>query len=357
MEDLCAEPAGSRGRPVTRPVVTILSLGGTIASRPGETGLVGPALSAADLVSAAPGLDRVAELRVRDLTRLPSCDLTLELAGTVAAAVDEAAAAGSAGVVVTQGTDTIEEMSFALDLLVAGPAPVAVTGAMRHAGLPGSDGPANLLDAVRTVASPDARDLGAVVVLNEEVHAARTVRKGHTSAPDAFRSPGSGPIGRIVEETARLRGRPYPRVVLARPVPGRPVPRPALVRVTLDDDGWWLRCLLDRPPPGLVVEGMGGGHVPGWLVDDLGALAARRPVLLASRTGDGEVLTNTYGGFPGSETSLIEAGLVPVGSLDGLKARVLLALLLADGADRGRIAEVTRRLGTGTTPGGGGDAG
>jgi L-asparaginase len=341
---------------VTRPLVTVLSLGGTIASRPGESGLVGPELSAADLIASVPGLDRVAELRVRDLARLPSCDLTLELAGAVAAAVDQAAAAGTAGVVVTQGTDTIEEMSFALDLLVGGPAPVAVTGAMRHAGLAGSDGPANLLDAVRTVACPAARDLGAVVVLNEEVHAARTVRKGHTSAPDAFRSPGSGPLGRIVEEVPRLRGRPFPRVVL-RPPPGRPVPRPALARVCVDDDGWWLRCLLDRPPPGLVVEGMGGGHVPGWLLDDLAALAARVPVLLTSRTGAGEVLTRTYGGFPGSETSLLDAGLVPAGSLDGLKARVLLAFLLAEGADRARIADVTRRLGTVPTSGGSDDAG
>jgi len=357
MEDRNAEPCPVREPPVTRPIVTVLSLGGTIASRPGRSGLVGPALSAADLVAAVPGLDRVAELRVRDLVRLPSCDLTLELAGEVAAAVEEAAADGSAGVVVTQGTDTIEEMSFALDLLVGGPAPVAVTGAMRHAGLPGSDGPANLLDAVRTVACPTARGLGAVVVLNEEVHAARTVRKGHTSAPDAFRSPGSGPLGRIVEETPRLRGRPFPRVVLDRPVPGRPVPRPALVRICLDDDGWWLRCLLDRPPPGLVVDGMGGGHVPGWLLADLASLAARVPVLLTSRTGGGDVLTRTYGGFPGSETSLIEAGLVPAGSLDGLKARVLLALLLAEGADRARIAEVTRRLGTGLTSGGSDDQG
>jgi L-asparaginase len=340
---------------VTRPLVTVLSLGGTIASRPGESGLVGPALSAADLVASVPGLERVADLRVRDLARLPSCDVTLQLAGEVAAAVEEAAA-GSAGVVVTQGTDTIEEMSFALDLLVGGPVPVAVTGAMRHAGLAGSDGPANLLDAVRTVACRAARDVGVVVVLNEEVHAARTVRKGHTSAPHAFRSPGTGPLGRIVEEVPRLRGRPFPRV-LVRPVPGRAVPRPALVRICMDDDGWWLRCLLDRPPPGLVVEGMGGGHVPGWLLDDLASLAARVPILLTSRTGDGEVLTRTYGGFPGSETSLVEAGLVPAGSLDGLKARVLLALLLAEGADRARIAEVTRRLGTVPISGGSDDPG
>jgi L-asparaginase len=356
MQDPNAGRSFAWEHPVTRPPVTVLSLGGTIASRPGTSGLVGPALSAADLVAAVPDLDRVAELRVHDLARLPSCDLTLELAGTVAAAVEEAVAAGSAGVVVTQGTDTIEEMSFALDLLVAGPTPVAVTGAMRHAGLAGSDGPANLLDAVRTVACPSARGLGAVVVLNDEVHAARTVRKGHTTALDAFRSPGFGPLGRIVEETPRLRSRPFPRVTV-RPTPGRPVPRPALVRICVDDDGWWLRCLLDRPPPGLVLEGMGGGHTPGWLLDDLASLAARVPVLLTSRTGEGEVLTRTYGGFPGSETSLLEAGLVPAGSLDGLKARVLLALLLAEGADRTRIAEVTRRLGTVATPGGGDDAG
>ena len=141
---------------MSQPVVTIISLGGTIASVPDETGLAGPRLSAADLVSVLPQLGEIAQIEVRDLARLPSCDVTFRLGRDVATEIAEAVARGSTGIVVTQGTDTIEELSFCLDLLVRTDTPLAVVGAMRHAGLPGADGAANLLDAVRTVLSPAA---------------------------------------------------------------------------------------------------------------------------------------------------------------------------------------------------------
>jgi L-asparaginase len=105
--------------------------------------------------------------------------------------------------------------------------------------------------------------------------------------------------------------------------------------ITLDDDGWWLPAAARAR--GLVVAGTGGGHVPGWLSDRLVELAGRIPVVLASRTGDGEVLTGTYGGFAGSETVLVQGGLIPAGTLDPFKARVLLGLLLSAGADHARI--------------------
>ena len=124
------------------------------------------------------------------------------------------------------------------------------------------------------------------------------------------------------------------------------VPRLPLVRITMDDDGWWLPAIREADPPGLVIDAMGGGHVPGWLSDDLAEIARRVPVVLTSRTGGGEVLTRTYGGFPGSEATLVSAGVIPGGTLDGLKARVLLALLLATGADRSSIHRTVAELGT-----------
>jgi L-asparaginase len=294
-----------------------------------------PRLSAEDLVASVPDLAGVASVTVRDLFRLPSCDLKLEHAVTVAAEVRAAAAAGATGVVVTQGTDTLEEMSFCLDLLVGDETTLVMTGAMRHAGLTGSDGPANLLDAVRTAASPAARGLGCLVVLNEEVHAAPAVRKLHTSSPSAFRSPSTGPVGWIVEGRAHLRDRPFARVAID---PGTgPFARVPLVKIAMDDDGWWLPAIREAGAPGLVLEAMGGGHVPGWLCPEVAELAGQVPVILTSRTGDGEVLTSTYGGFAGSESWLIEAGLVPAGSLPALKARVLLGLLLSAGANRQQI--------------------
>jgi L-asparaginase len=325
--------------------VTVISLGGTIASAPAPGGTVAsPRLSAEELVAAVPDLAKVASVEVRDLLRLPSCDLTLDHALAVAAEIRAVGAAGADGVVVTQGTDTIEEMSFCLDLLVGDDIAVAVTGAMRHAGLTGNDGPANLLDAVRTVASPAARGLGCLVVLNEEVHAAPAVRKLHTASPAAFKSPSTGPVGWIAEGRAHLRDRPFPRVLVA-PRAG-PLVRVPLVKIVMDDDGWWLPAVRETAAPGLVLEAMGGGHVPGWLCREVAELAARIPVVLTSRTGDGEVLTSTYGGFEGSESWLIAAGLIPAGSLHSLKARVLLALLLSAGATGTQIDRAFALLGS-----------
>lgn len=329
-----------------RPRVAIVSLGGTIASAPTEgSEKASPILSASAISASVPGLSDVADLELTDLARLPSIDVTFDLARRVDAAARDARARGCRGMVVTQGTDTIEEMSFAVDLLNDGDMPIAFVGAMRHAGLAGNDGPANLLDAVRTVCSDDAPGLGCLVVMNEEVHSARAVRKLHTSSPAAFQSLGVGPIGWIVEGVPHLRDRPFPRVAIEI-APDATIVRPPLVKITFDDDGWWLPRIREIEASGLVLEAMGGGHVPSWIATELAPMAQRMPIVVTSRTGAGEVLQSTYGGFPGSETMLIEAGLIPAGSLDSLKARIALALLLTGDASRARIASVLSELGS-----------
>lgn len=329
-----------------RPKVAILSLGGTIASAPvAGRREASPILSASDISASVPGLSDVAELEMTDLARLPSIDVTFDLARQVVAEARTAEGRGYAGVVVTQGTDTIEEMAFAVDLLYGGDMPIVFTGAMRHAALAGSDGPANLLDAVRTASCTHARGLGCLVVLNEEVHSARVVRKLHTSSPAAFASPGMGPLGWLVEGVPHLRDRPFARISVDVAA-GSHVVRPPLVKIVFDDDGWWLPRIREMDAPGLVLEAMGGGHVPSWIAGDLAELAGGIPIVLTSRTGGGEVLQSTYGGFPGSETMLIEAGLIPAGSLDSLKARVALALLLHVRADRERIEAAFALLGS-----------
>jgi L-asparaginase len=329
-----------------RPRVAVVSLGGTIASAPMEgTGKASPTLSASAISASVPGLSDLADLELTDLARIPSIDVSFDLARRVDAAAREAHDRGCRGMVVTQGTDTIEEMSFAVDLLNDGDMPIAFVGAMRHAGLAGADGPANLLDAVRTVCSDDARGLGCLVVMNEEVHAARAVRKMHTSSPAAFRSPGVGPVGWIVEGVPHLRDRPFARIVIGIG-PDATIVRPPVVKITFDDDGWWLPRIRETETPGLVLEAMGGGHVPSWIATELAPMAQRIPIVLTSRTGEGEVLQSTYGGFPGSETMLLEAGLIPAGSLDSLKARIALALLLTSQASRARIASVFSELGS-----------
>ncbi|GIF65651.1 L-asparaginase [Asanoa ishikariensis] len=313
------------------PTVAVFSLGGTIAMTTGPDGGVVPALGAADLVAAVPGLaDTGISVEVTDFRRLPGAGLGFaDLAALVAAA----SGTGADGVVVTQGTDTIEEAAYALDLLWTLDTPLVVTGAMRNPTLAGADGPANLLAAVRVAAAPEARGMGCLVVLGDEIHAARWVRKTHTTSPAAFRSPDTGPVGLVAEGRPRILTRPV-RHSLRIDEPIATV-RTGVVPVVLGDDGELLRqagVVLD----GLVVAAFGVGHVPVSTVDVLTDLARSKPVVLASRIGAGPVLTHTYG-YPGAEADLLRRGLIAAGALDPYKARILLHLLLAAGHDRAGV--------------------
>jgi L-asparaginase len=312
-------------------------MGGTISSV--DTGGKGvePTLTGEALVSDVPEIAGVAEVSAASFRQAASGELGVEDLAELAAEISGRIDGGAAGAVVTQGTDTIEETSFVLDLLVDREAPVVVTGAMRNPTLPGADGPANLLAAIQVAVSDAARGLGTVVVLNDEIHLARFVRKTHTSNPATFRSDPVGPVGWVSEGVPRVVLRPTSRhkVDLSRDAGDRPV---ALYHVGLGDDGRLLPRLEEEGYAGLVVEAMGGGHVPSVMAGTLEELASKMPVVLASRTGGGEVLRSTYG-FVGSEIDLLDRGLIYASHLDGRKARLLLTLLLRSGATKEEIAE------------------
>jgi L-asparaginase len=287
----------------------------------------GPRLSVADLARVLPGLDRVATLQLVRFRQVPSVELTLREVLALEERLRHDVQQGTRGFVVTQGTDTLEECAFALDLVWDQDAPIVFTGAMRLADAAGADGPANLLAAIQVAASASAQRLGVVVVFNDEIHAAQNVRKQHTTSPAAFQSPSRGPIGSISEGRVHIWGRPPDRSTIPVP-PGNARQKPvALVRLAIGDDDRAIRHVATQGYCGLVLEGLGGGHVPKALVAPLSELASRMPVVLSSRVGNGYVLRSTYG-FPGSETELLEAGLIASGRLDGLKARVLLTMLL-----------------------------
>jgi L-asparaginase len=206
---------------------------------------------------------------------------------------------------------------------------------MRNPTQPGHDGPANLLAAIRTAVAPQARHRGVMVVLADQIHAAARVRKTHATSLCAFTSPDGGPLGQLVEDRPWFAAPPGRRLTV-------PLPRPdahhqvGLVTVTLDDQGELLNGI-GRRLDGLVVAGLGAGHVPAPLAPVLQDIARQIPVVLATRTGAGPVLTATYA-FPGSERDLRDRGLIPAGLLDPLKARILLLAALRAGASREQIA-------------------
>jgi len=305
--------------------IAVFFLGGTISMTGADgTGAV-VRLSGADLLRAPAVTGLGLRTDVVDFRAIGSSRLTIADLSELFAAADHAVVGGADGVVVVQGTDTMEESSYLLDLWWTRPQPIVFTGAMRNPSLPGPDGPANLVAALRVAADPACAGLGALVVMNDEVHAARLVAKRHTSSVGAFVSPGAGPIGRIEEGAVRIAARVARHTPVRAPV--RAVRVPLIVSV-LDDDGRLFDAVDDAD--GLVVAAFGVGHLRPEVADRAAVIAKVRPVVLASRTGAGSVHVATYGG-PGNEIDLVERGLIPAGNLDAYKARLLLVALLASG--------------------------
>jgi L-asparaginase len=312
--------------------VLALFLGGTIGMTGHRDGVVSR-LTAADLVASVPQLAALdVELEASTFRNLPSAHLTF---ADVLELVTTAENADVDGVVVVQGTDTLEETAYLIDVVWPHDTPVVVTGAMRNPTMAGSDGPANLLAAVQVAAGTEFRGLGALVVFNDQVHAARFARKTHSTSTATFASPNAGPLGLLVE------GRPVRMTTVARRPVHRPVREPdarvPIHSVGMDDEGWQGGGAAERPD-GLVVAALGVGHVPERLAHDLVVLAESIPVVLTSRTGAGPVLSHTYG-FAGSETYLLAGGLVSGGLLDPYKARILLKVALACDYDQEQIGQ------------------
>lgn len=311
----------------------LLATGGTIASRRDpDTGAVVPAVSPEDLVAAVPDLESFGPVEVEEIDRVNGWNMTPQTMLRTARAARRALVDEDVdGVVITHGTDTTEETLYLVDLL-AGHATdrggIAFACAMRSAGEVGADGPRNLLDAARVATDPASRGRGALLTVNDEIHAARWVTKTDTSNVSTFRSWPGGPVGYVE--------RGSPRFVLDTP------PRPrhgeeidtavALVKAYTGMDDrllWWL--VDHQRVHGLVIEGTGAGNVPGTLVTGIDhALERGVPVVLASRCVTGRPQP-IYGG-PGGGVSLEERGVVRSNGLNGPKAR--LGLMVALGIRR-----------------------
>ena len=282
-----------------------------------------PQLGAADFTGALP--PDIPELCTEEVVNLPSSHFTLETVETIRDQVAHWVERPEvAGVVVTHGTDTMEETAYLLDVTVPGDKPIALTGAMRTASDVGYDGYANLLAAVRVAAEKEARGLGAVIVFNDEIHAARRVTKMHTLSPSTFQSPAWGPIGRVEGDRVivdqRLRRAVLPWRGLEPNVP--------LLKLTVGLGPEVLQDLLARGARGVVLEGLGGGRVPPWWLSAIEQVRGRGiSVVVASRCPGGRVWDGY--GYRGGYRSLVERGCLFAQGINGQKARLRLMVLLA----------------------------
>lgn len=311
------------------PRILVITTGGTVATRRGPTvaGAV-PSLKGDDLLAMLPkgGI----ELAFEEFANLPGSHLTpanaLELSRRVAAALERPEVDG---VVITHGTDTLEETAYLLDLTLRAAKPIVLTGAMRAATSVSYDGLANLAAAVRVAATPAAGELGVVVVFDEEIHSAAEVQNVHTQARAAFSSPDSGPLGRVEGERVWIGRRP----VLRQPIACQRVEEMVdLIRLTQGADVRLLRHSIEDGAAGIVIEAFGGGRVPPWWLPHLtDAMQRRTVVLIASRCGAGG-LGDEFG-YVGAYHDLRRLGVLFAHNLSGPKARI--KLMVALGAARG----------------------
>lgn len=314
------------------PEVLIVATGGTIASTGNYYGDRGGAvnkISVEELTKAVPGIEKVATMSADQFSNVASGSIGpkqwLDLSKTISAAFSERP--NLSGVVVTHGTDTMEETAYFLDLTVGGDRPVIVTGSMRPADAIGADGPANLYNAVRAAAAPASRGRGAMVLMDDRLFAAREVTKTNTTRVETFKAPEHGPLAIADHDTIAFgRARPTHRHVFDISHITE-LPRVDIIYSYGGADSVLIDAAVAAGAKGLVIAGVGaGGTTPGQ-----GAAlrrAGQKGVVLVtgSRTGSGRVSSG------GSRVS--------AGDLNVQKARILLMLALTEATDAGGVSKI-----------------
>jgi L-asparaginase len=309
-----------------KPKIALITTGGTIAMTATSENSRGVfKLTSEELLSAVPQINKIAEIQPIDLFSVPSHKLTIkdfkilyEKIVDLASKVD--------GIVVTHGTDVLEESAFGLSLLLNIEIPVVLTGAMRRADLPGADGPSNLLNAVQVAASKNTKNCGVLVVMNGEILSGFFTIKQHSFSPAAF---SRNPIGWIAEDRVRVFFKPN----IQKPSLQMGDKRPIILTLesgfdhSLEDTD----CIDFIKIDALIMNITGVGHTSEKIVPKLYEVAKKIPVIFSTRTNNGETFKEYYGS-PGTETDLIEKGLIPGGFLNSRQIRMLLLIGFSNGA-------------------------
>ncbi|HVH32287.1 MAG TPA: asparaginase [bacterium] len=318
--------------------IVVMTTGGTISTRDVDGSGAKPVLRGEDLLQAIPGLTAVADVEVAELAFVPGAFMTLATMQQMSTRAQQILDRPEVtGLVVTHGTDTLEESAYLLYLTVASDKPVVFTGAMRNSSQIGFDGYRNLSDAIRVATSPAARALGTLVVLNEEIHSARWVTKTNGQKEDTFKSPATGPLGVIYGDGPRIFTHPMPRTVF----PTRLETKVDLIRLCVDCDDKFIRCAVDSKSQGLVLEVFGGGRVNPTLLPAIeAALAAGTRVVATTRAVTGN-MWDMYG-YEGAFRDLQQRGVLFAHDLPGHKARLKLMLALGNRLSNDRLIDYFR---------------
>ena len=300
----------------------------------GSSGVV-PVSDFAQFLSQFPQLNNVANVEVMDYLNVPSPYMTPNMMFELARIID-LKIMDFDGVVITHGTDSLEESAYLCDLVLTTRKPVVFTAAMRSGSDLGLDGPRNIIGSVRVASHHDSIDKGVLVVMNDEIHTARDVVKSDTGKVDSFVSPGYGPIGNVDPDMVV-----YHRSALYRENvwTDRLETNIDLIKAVAGMDGRHIRSSIEKGARAIVIEAFGRGNLPKDIIPDLEAVVKANILLvIASRTYTGRVLPEY--GYDGGGKHLADIGAILAGDLKGVKVRLKLMALFGKYND----ADVVRRF-------------
>lgn len=312
------------------PVCPLIATGGTIAMKidPVKQAPV-PAISGDDLLATVPDVAKHARVEVKNISNVPSDYMDPPRWIALTKEVNEALARPEvSGVIISHGTDTLEETAWWLDLTVNFEKPIVLIGAQRNASEKDFDGPRNLLNAVRICVDPQSRGKGAMIALNDQVNAAREVTKTHTSSVETFKSGDFGFLGVVDPDRVIFARSPLRRQHI--PVKTDTAPPVEIIAMYGGADGHLIKAAVEQGAKGIVVQALGWGNMNQPMFAAVKeAIPKGVPVVIASRVSTGRVLPNY--GFEGGGKTLFEAGAVMADDLSPQKARILLMLLIQNG--------------------------
>ena len=318
--------------------IAIIFNGGTISMKIDEKIKAAvPSLSADEIMSMIPGVEEYAEIEAYTFSSMPSPHMTLETMLKLSEFTTELVERDDIdGVVITHGTDTLEETAYLLDLTVKTKKPVVVTGAMRSGSELGYDGPFNLATSICTAISDEAVGRGVLVCFNGELNSASEVTKANSMALNAFRTPNFGPIG-IVDNDNVIFYRDANH--LEKYDVSKIEKQVALIKCVVDMDSSYIDYLIERGYGGIVIEALGRGNVPPKMVEGIKkAIELEIPVVVVSRCFEGRVF-ESYG-YEGGGKQLKNLGVIFGDTLPGQKARIKLILAINSGMNIHEVARV-----------------
>ncbi len=311
--------------------IAVIFTGGTISMKVDERLAAAiPALSSEEIMSMVTNIDKVADIEIITFGSYPGPHMTPDLIWALNQLVKDTLCRSEIdGVVITHGTDSLEETAYFLDLSINSVKPIVLVAAMRNSSELGYDGPSNLSSAICTAVSDDSRGKGVLIVLNNEVNSAREATKTHTMSLDTFKSLEFGPLGIVDNDEVFY----YRNITKHEHIETENFEKNVdLIKACVGTDSKYMLFAIENGSKGFVIEAMGRGNVPPSLVPGIkAAIDANLPVVIVSRCPMGRVL-DSYG-YPGAGKDLRNIGAILGGNLNGQKARIKLMLILGKTRD------------------------